>query len=307
MRLGQFGGMDLAKAWATDVDVVGTLRLLAASGDYVYTQGATEQTVSKRTRASGEVLWTRDFLTDAGAYANIAVDAAGNVFTLAGNDLHQYDADGDLVYTHTNAGAGGIVSHLAGISPDGTRIAVIVHTAVYAFVNVWAPGEENVIGSFRPTHITHGDTKEITDLAFDADNNIAVMARYNPTPPGTEAFYAVHKYTDLGALVWATGLLCKHYGLTFDVSGNVWAVHYDTFYPLKFGKNTGAVLLTGAKAYEHTVAINALSNGDLVLVQHTGTTMTLTRINSLAAEQAEEAYTDVTAVYTRYGKRAVVV
>lgn len=306
MRLGQFGGMDLAKAWATDVDVVGTLRLLAASGDYVYTQGASEQTVSKRTRASGEVLWTRDFLTDDGAYANIAVDAAGNVYTLAANDLHQYDADGDLVYTHEGAGAGGTGSYLAGISPDGTRIAVVVSTALHWFVNVYEPGDENIICSFRPTHGTYGDNGEITDLAFDSDNNIAVIGRYGAGPGYS---YFAHKFTDLGAQVWiASTMACDGAGggIAFDVDGNVWVIRHTTFYPLKLGKNTGAVLLTGATAYEHTVAINALSNGDLVLVQHTGTTMTLTRINSLAAEQAEEAYTDVTAVYTRYGKRAVV-
>ena len=95
-------------------------------------------------------------------------------------------------------------------------------------------------------------------------------------------------------------------GIAFDVDGNVWVIRHTTFYPLKLGKNTGAVLLTGATAYQYTLAINPLSNGDLVLVQHTGTTLTLTRINSLAVEQAEEDYTDVTAVYTQYGKRAVV-
>jgi len=99
MRLSQIEVNELTKNWGITIPTVANYNwILAAKGQYVYCQGASEGSIQKRARADGSLIWEKDFNV---SYLSreILVDSQQNLYTSSGGNVYKYDNDGDILWT----------------------------------------------------------------------------------------------------------------------------------------------------------------------------------------------------------------
>lgn len=287
MRLSQFTTTDGTKNWGIDTSTVANYdHLLAAYGDYVYCQGDSEETIQKRARADGALVWQKDFNIYGHTWQKILVDNQGNIYTQKSGNVYKYNSDGNLIWTCD------VIAENAGNLPlkdcmiDGSKIAVATVGYIYII---------NSSGEVELT-ITDGEYYPSEPVKFDSVGDVVVLI-YN-----TEGMaYMPRKYNGItGAILWtSSNLVGGALTLCVDISNNVWAFKYLTgnYYLVKLGKNTGNVLTTSADTMTATVQeILPVSNGNIAVVSYNSGTdvLTIDIRDSNAIQLDSETHSNIT-------------
>ncbi len=267
MRLSQFTTGDGTKNWGIDTSTVADFdHLLAAYGDYVYCQGDSEETIQKRARVDGSLVWQKNFNIYGAATQKILVDNQGNIYTQKSGNVYKYNSDGNLVWTCDVVEEDATNLVLKDLIIDGSKI-LVVYDKIYVINS--SGTVELVIEDAQIGSVVYGDFK------INSDGDIVA-----PVSIGGGA-YAVRKYDGSdGSTLWTSSLTVElaGVGLCFDTSGNIWVVatSYVSSYLYKLGKNTGNTLITSVDTIAYPKAILPVSNGNIVVVGYNSGTDVLT-------------------------------
>lgn len=271
MRLSQFSTTDGTKNWGVDTSTVANFdHLLAAYGDYVYCQGNSEETIQKRARVDGSLVWEKDFNIYGNTFQKILVDNQGNIYTQKAGNVYKYDSDGDLVWTCDVIAEDATNLLLKDVMPDGSKILV-----VFDKIYVISSGElELTIEDAQLGVVLYGDFK------INSEGDIIGSIQQGGI------YYYVRKYDGSdGSTLWTSSLIIPvaGVGLCFDTSGNVWVVAKSgspagptSSNLYKLGKNTGNTLITSVDTIAYPQAILPISNGNIVVICYNSGTDVLT-------------------------------
>ena len=289
MRLSQFTTGDGTKNWGIDTSTVADFdHLLAAYGDYVYCQGDSEETIQKRARVDGSLVWQKNFNIYGAATQKILVDNQGNIYTQKSGNVYKYNSDGNLVWTCDVVEEDATNLVLKDLIIDGSKI-LVVYDKIYVINSsgtVELTIEDAQIGS-----VVYGDFK------INSDGDIVA-----PVAILDGRAYAVRKYDGSdGSTLWTSSLTIElpGVGLCFDTSGNVWvvAISGDLSSNLyKLGKNTGNTLITSVDTIAYPQAILPVSNGNIVVIGYnSGTDVLMIDIRDGNAIQLDsETHSNIT-------------
>jgi len=293
MRLSQFSTTDATKNWGVDTPTVAHFdHLLAAYGDFVYCQGISEETIQKRNRVDGSLVWQKDFYIYSASALNrlgkILVDNQGNLYTQKNGNVYKYNSDGNLVWTCDVVEEDATNLVLKDLIIDGSKI-LVVYDKIYVINSsgtVELVIEDAQIDSYQ---VVYGDFK------INSDGDIVA-----PVAIGVGA-YAVRKYDGSdGSTLWTSSLtIATGVGLCFDTSGNVWVVAISgalRSYLYKLGKNTGNTLITSVDTIAYPQAILPVSNGNIVVIGYnSGTDVLMIDIRDGNAIQLDsETHSNIT-------------
>lgn len=294
MRLSQFTTADGTKNWGVDTSTVADFdHLLAAYGDYVYCQGDSEETIQKRARVDGSLVWQKNFNIYGAATQKILVDNQGNIYTQKSGNVYKYNSDGNLVWTCDVVEEDATNLVLKDLIIDGSKI-LVVYDKIY------------VINSSGTVELTIEDSVADGDFKINSDGDIVAPVHIGG---GT---YAVRKYDGSdGSTLWTTSSLNIAFtgvGLCFDTSGNVWVVAISgalrsNLY--KLGKNTGNTLITSVDTIAYPQAILPVSNGNIVVIGYNSGTDVLTI--DIRDGNAIQLYSETHSNITEYNSAVIAV
>ena len=253
MRLSQFTTEDGTKNWGIDTSTVPNFdHLLAAYGDYVYCQGTLEESIQKRARVDGALVWQKDFPIGVPVgtfYPRIMVDGLGNIYTTKTGTINKYDSNGDFLWTHDLDPVDKV--HLLDVMHDGSKVLIATYTDKVYILN--SAGEIALDLDVEVDGEKGG--------ALDSDGNFIVTVT------------TVRKYNGVtGAQIWTTvpTPLSHH---CVDPSSNYWVA--STTRVIKLGKNTGNWLLD-LNIFTNIVKILPISNGNIAVIMYDDGTDVLT-------------------------------
>ena len=283
MRLSQFTTTDGTKNWGIDTSTVADFdHLLAAYGDYVYCQGDSEETIQKRNRVDGSLVWQKNFNIYGAATQKILVDNQGNIYTQKSGNVYKYNSDGNLVWTCDVVEEDATNLVLKDLIIDGSKI-LVVYDKIY------------VINSSGTVELTIENSGAYGDCKINSDGDIVAPVAIGG---GT---YAVRKYDGSdGSTLWTSSfaIAFPEVGLCFDTSGNVWVVATSvaSSYLYKLGKNTGNTLITSVDTIVNPQAILPVSNGNIVVIGYnSGTDVLMIDIRDGNAIQLDsETHSNIT-------------
>lgn len=288
MRLSQFTTGDGTKNWGIDTSTVADFdHLLAAYGDYVYCQGDSEETIQKRARVDGSLVWQKNFNIYGAATQKILVDNQGNIYTQKSGNVYKYNSDGNLVWTCDVVEEDATNLVLKDLIIDGSKI-LVVYDKIYVINS--SGTVELVIEDAQIGSVVYGDFK------INSDGDIVAPVAIGG---GT---YAVRKYDGSdGSTLWTSSLTIEFpgVGLCFDTSGNVWVVATSGALSsnlYKLGKNTGNTLITSVDTIAYPQAILPVSNGNIVVIGYnSGTDVLMIDIRDGNAIQLDsETHSNIT-------------
>ena len=292
MRLSQFTTTDGTKNWGIDTSTVAKFdHLLAAYGDYVYCQGDSEETIQKRARVDGSLVWQKNFNIYGAATQKILVDNQGNIYTQKSGNVYKYNSDGNLVWTCDVVEEDATNLVLKDLIIDGSKI-LVVYDKIY------------VINSSGTVELTIEDSVADGDFKINSDGDIVAPVAIGG---GT---YAVRKYDGSdGSTLWTSSLTIEvaGVGLCFDTSGNVWVVATSgaASYLYKLGKNTGNTLITSVDTIAYPQAILPVSNGNIVVIGYNSGTDVLTI--DIRDGNAIQLYSETHSNITEYNSAVIAV
>lgn len=283
MRLSQFTTEDGTKNWGIDTSTVANYdHLLAAYGSYVYCQGDSEETIQKRARVDGALVWQKDFFTDGSLNQKILVDNQGNIYTSKNGNVYKYNSDGDLVWTCDVIAADATDMFLKDCMVDGSKILVIKNGGGYAYVI-------NSSGVVALT-ITDADIDAYYTYKFKFDSTGDIIIKVSVAMAGYIRKYDV----DDGSVLWTSGSVASY--PTVDTSDNIWAINADGKL-VKIGKNTGNVLVASADVMTADVQeLLPVSNGNIIVVSYNSGTdvLTIDIRDENAIQLDSETHADIT-------------
>lgn len=256
MRLSQFSTADATKNWGVDTSTVADFdHLLAAYGDYVYCQGDSEETIQKRARVDGALVWQKDFNIYGATSQKILVDNQHNIYTLKNKIIYKYNSDGNLVWSYdTEYGFDTI--YLKDVMPDGSKIAIGHFKKIIILNSSGAVSLE----------IDDSDIQWASSVKFDSNGDVLsvvdgpnMLRKYNGTT---------------GAVLWTTTATVPNL-FCIDISNNIWTIVSTNL--AKIGKNTGNVLVTSVDTPTAKVQeILPVSNGNIAVISYNSGTDVLT-------------------------------
>lgn len=300
MRLSQFSTTDGTKNWGVDTSTVADFdHLLAAYGDYVYCQGDSEETIQKRARVDGALVWQKDFNIYGATTQKILVDNQGNIYTQKAGNVYKYNSDGNLVWTCDVVAEDATNLVLKDLIIDGSKI-LVVYDKIYV---INSSGEvELTIEDAQIGSVVYGDFK------INSEGDIIGSIQQG------EGHYYVRKYAGSdGSTLWTSSLTIAvvGVGLCFDISGNVWVVakrgvvEVATSNLYKLGKNTGNTLITSVDTIAYPQAVFPVSNGNIVVIGYNSGTdvLTIDIRDSNAIQQAVQTHNNI----TEYNSAVIVV
>jgi hypothetical protein len=305
MRLSQFSTTDATKNWGVDTPTVAHFdHLLAAYGDFVYCQGISEETIQKRNRVDGSLVWQKDFNIGYDRYgaAKILVDNQGNIYTQKNGNVYKYNSDGNLVWTCdvVEGDTGNIV--LGDVMIDGSKLVGYSSTKIYTISSSGVVGlviEDSDLTDIVSRHI----------LKLDSTGDILVSFE-----EGSYGYFRTKKYDGYaGQLVWKKNFTGFTGSICFDSADNVWVANpvytvwtdEDTWHTRlhKLGKNTGNTLLDSLIYTPNAVDILSISNNNIAVIYYSAPTLLIEIRDSNAILLASQTYGNI----TRYNSAVITV
>ena len=288
MRLSQFVTTDGTKNWGIDTSTVaGYNAILAASGDYVYCQGSSEQTIQKRNRVDGSLVWQKDFVT--GSAQPIKVDLSHNLYTLSAGVLRKYDSNGNLLWSYDTEDAQPTYVGIRDISADGSKILLCRMGDFFVpfFEKMYVVNSSGVLVWSKQLE----RYSSLNPAVFDSNNDIVAL----------NTALEVRKYSGTdGTEIWLyENNNVSTSGLCVDISDNVWLLAAGKI--TKLGKNTGNVLLQSADTFTFASGdywyLFPVSNGNIAFVRYdvSETDIVIDIRDGNAIQQEEETHADITA------------
>jgi hypothetical protein len=284
MRLSQFETNLGTKNWGVDTPTVaGFSQLLGGYGAYIYCQGTSEETLQKRNRVDGSLVWEKDFNIENDTTQKILVDGLGNIYTQKAGNIYKYDSDGNLVWTCDVIPADATELHLTNVMADGSKIIALNATTYKSYIL----NSSGVVG----INIAHGNT--VYSVLFDSNSDVIALLL-------VPAVRVLRKYKGTtGAVLWTAikdsgALSC----FCVDTDDNLWMAYLNTNYYLgKIGGNTGNLLLSSVDTFTNVQEILPISNGNIAVVMYDSGTdvLSIDIRDGNAVQQAIETHSDITA------------
>jgi len=291
-RLAQFSSSELTRNWVKEIPTTGYCIYLACKGDYVYVQGTSEETVQKRKRINGELVWQKSFKIEATAEVNdvnIRVDNSYNIYTTKNGHLYKYNDDGNLLWDANVETPGTYPLQIFCLSQDGTRIMLRGVDGKKIYTYKTADGTKDV--EFTPAI---QNENLIMTYFGEFDSTKSIILHVNGSYGSDYDRYYLQKWDSTGAtLQWQVMFLAE--GLEVDIDDNVWITSSQGVI-YKFAKNTGNVLAQSSQTDCHGF-LKALSNGDIVEVSQSSSTLRIRRFNTNAVLQTTQTYSNVSGLY----------
>ena len=293
-RLAQFSSSELTRNWVKEIPTTGYCVYLACRGDYVYVQGTSEETVQKRNRINGELVWQKSFNIEAPAEyndVNIRVDNSYNIYTTKNGHLYKYNDDGNLLWDANVETPGTYPLQIFCLSQDGTRIMLRGVDGKKIYTYKTADGTKDV--EFTPT-IQNENLIMTYSGKLDSTKNIIL---YVYGSYGSDSRFYMQKWDSTGTtLQWQVILSNNNLYdmLEVDIDDNVWIVVQGVI--RKYAKNTGNVLAQSSQTDCYGF-LKALSNGDIVEVLQSSSTLRIRRFNTNAVLQTTQTYSNVSCLY----------
>ena len=224
MRLSQIEVNELTKNWGITIPTVANYNwILAAKGQYVYCQGASEGSIQKRARADGSLIWEKDFNV---SYLSreILVDSQQNLYTSSGGNVYKYDNDGDILWTKD-------------VIEGSTDDVVLQHIS---------SAEDEILVTGSKPYILSASTGEIL---LTISNTYSAVRHHKFLSSGdivgSDGRLKRWARSD-GSIIWkSTRSFEIPATITIDADDNIWAISYSSpnYYISKFSKSTGNELL----------------------------------------------------------------
>lgn len=313
VRLSEFGSYNLTKAWTREVPKVENQKILAVAGDYVYVGGTSEETVQKRLRTNGDIVWSETRLMDLwdeGYTSRIIVDSNYNMYTSKGDMLYKYNDAGVLQWdTQTDTDA----IQICAISSDETYLLCKKGESI------WLPRKVAVINTSTGAEVVSfaiviDETNAAISYSsmFDGDNNLIICCGMSGDT-NKNGITSVYKYDIAGEYKWHANYIGVFGSFSFhadepnrqyiavDIDNNIWAYQSSPFSDVnirKLGRDSGNVLAS-EELTTTPKGVFALSTGDIITVHYdySENELTLRRYNTNIALQNTEVHTDITEYY----------
>ena len=232
MRLSQIEVNELTKNWGITIPTVANYNwILAAKGQYVYCQGASEGSIQKRARADGSLIWEKDFNV---SYLSreILVDSQQNLYTSSGGNVYKYDNDGDILWTKDVIEGSTDDVILQHISSAEDEILVIGRDGSKLYILSASTGEILLTISNAYLPVRHHK--------FLSSGDIVGFSTLSP-------YYRIKRWARSdGSIIWtSTSSFEITATITIDADDNIWAIRYSSpnYYISKISKSTGNELL----------------------------------------------------------------
>jgi len=232
MRLSQIEVNELTKNWGITIPTVTNYNwILAAKGQYVYCQGASEGSIQKRARADGSLIWEKDFNVSYSSYLSreILVDSQQNLYTSSGDNVYKYDNDGDILWTKDvieGSTEDVILQHISSAEDE------ILVTGPCLYILSASTGE--ILLTISNAYIT------VRRHKFLSSGDIVGFSALSP-------YYRIKRWARSdGSIIWtSTSGYEITATITIDADDNIWAIRYSSpnYYISKFSKSTGNQLL----------------------------------------------------------------
>ena len=232
MRLSQIEVNELTKNWGITIPTVTNYNwILAAKGQYVYCQGASEGSIQKRARADGSLIWEKDFNVSYSSYLSreILVDSQQNLYTSSGDNVYKYDNDGDILWTKD-------------VIEGSTEDVILQHIS---------SAEDEILVTGPCLYILSASTGEILLTISNAYITVrrhkflssGDIVGFSPWSPG----HRIKRWARSdGSIIWtSTSGYEITATITIDADDNIWAIRYSSpnYYISKISKSTGNELL----------------------------------------------------------------
>ena len=235
MRLSQIEVNELTKNWGITIPTVANYNwILAAKGQYVYCQGASEGSIQKRARADGSLIWEKDFnVSDLSR--EILVDSQQNLYTSSGGNVYKYDNDGDILWTKDVI--------------EGSTNDVILQHISSAEDEILVTG---FVGGSNRVFILSASTGEILLTIADKCANTRRSSKFLSSGDivgfsTLSPYYRIKRWARSdGSIIWtSTSSFEITATITIDADDNIWAIRYSSpnYYISKISKSTGNELL----------------------------------------------------------------